>query len=286
MQAGRWQQTRRRISAAHFQPSVLVTLRGIACREPWGESCIMLVLCHLLKLSHISIVRVEGHCSHQMDETNLDKHPLMPRKMHLFIPFPCFSYSLRIPLLRGNPIEPSAWWYRPFNDITIHHQQPSRGHGWNPAGPLETLPTKCPCPIMSMGHTSFFFAGWKKEALFRQTLFWRDHRQNGIHHTNFPCSFPRWPALHPDHPGCWILATPLSLCFVSSAPSGFVPAPPAVEGAMTHHPKSTRFRDLGTVTGTTDPMHVYHWYQHPVSDKSWWSAAFTCMAWPQRHPWT
>lgn len=156
MQAGRWQQTRRRISAAHFQPSVLVTLRGIACREPWGESCIMLVLCHLLKLSHISIVRVEGHCSHQMDETNLDKHPLMPRKMHLFIPFPCFSYSLRIPLLRGNPIEPSAWWYRPFNDITIHHQQPSRGHGWNPAGPLETLPTKCPCPIMSMGHTSFF----------------------------------------------------------------------------------------------------------------------------------
>ena len=109
MQAGRWQQTRRRISAAHFQPSVLVTLRGIACREPWGESCIMLVLCHLLKLSHISIVRVEGHCSHQMDETNLDKHPLMPRKMHLFIPFPCFSYSLRIPLLRGNPIEPSAW---------------------------------------------------------------------------------------------------------------------------------------------------------------------------------
>lgn len=194
----------------------------------------------------------------------------MPRKMHLFISFPFFSYTFAQKESNRTQCIIWTWWYRPFNDITIHHQQPSRGHGWNPAGPLETLPTKCTCPIMSMGHTSFFC--WLKEGSTVPTNLVSQSTQKNkrdTRHLNFPCSFPRWPALHPDHPGCWVLATPLSLCFVSSAPSGFVPAPPAVEGAMTNHPKLTRFRDFGTVTGPTDPMHVYHWYQHPVSDKFW-----------------
>ena len=85
----------------------------------------------------------------------------MPRKMHLFISFPFFSYTFAQKESNRTQCIIWTWWYRPFNDITIHHQQPSRGHGWNPAGPLETLPTKCPCPIMSMGHTSFFC--WLKE---------------------------------------------------------------------------------------------------------------------------